>query len=206
MAEVRPTLDAETTARLTEFARACKAAARAVSLYPPGHPAIASTLGRLCDLTASLTAGGPFRMGVRPHQIQVGDAAPAKPDAAIVELSDLLRRHLIGTLTMNAGADEESWRILLRLLARPPEDVRADGGIARLWAKAGGPSLELVEIDYAEVLREKPGDAAAAERLIDAALRGADLDFDESGMRLLLEIVGDPARLATLMQELERRT
>ena len=53
--EVRTTLDAETTARLTEFARACKAAARAVSLYPAGHPAIGSTLGRLTELTAMLT-------------------------------------------------------------------------------------------------------------------------------------------------------
>ena len=33
--------------RLAEFARACKAALRAVSLYPGGHPAIGSTLGRL---------------------------------------------------------------------------------------------------------------------------------------------------------------
>ena len=30
-----------------------------------------------------------------------------------------------------------------------------DGGIAHHWATAGGPSLEIQEIDYAEVLREK---------------------------------------------------
>ena len=95
MAEVRTTtLDAETTVRLTEFARACKAAARAVSLYPAGHPAIRSTLGRLAELTATLTANGPFTMDVRPNQICVGDAVAAKPDAAIGELSDLLRRQL----------------------------------------------------------------------------------------------------------------
>ena len=34
----------EDTARLIEFARACKAAARAVLLYPAAHPAIAATL------------------------------------------------------------------------------------------------------------------------------------------------------------------
>src|SRR5262249_26040898 len=134
------------------------------------------------------------------------DAAVAKPDQAIVELSDLLRRQLVGKLTLNAGADTESWRTLLLLLARAPEEVRADGGIKSLWATAGGPSIEIVEIDYAEVLRDKLGDTDAIDRLVDAAIRGADLDLDESGLRLLLEIVGDPTRLAALMQELEKRT
>ncbi len=204
--EVRAALDAETTVRLTDFARACKAAARAVSLYPASHPAIASTLARLGELTATLTSGGPCTLDVRPNQICIADAAVPKPDAAIVELSDLLRRQLVGRLTLNAGAGAESWRTLLILLARTPDEVRADGGIRALWATAGGPSIEIVEIDYAEVLREKQGDAEAVDRLVEAALRGADLDLDESGIRLLLEIVGDPARLTALMQQLEKRT
>ena len=206
MAEVRTTLDAVTSLRLAEFARACKAALRAVSLYPPAHPAIGATLARLSELTATLTAGGPFTLEVRPHAIHVNNAAPAKPDSAIVELSEVLRRQLVGSLTINAGANADSWRALLLLLSRPPEDVRADGGIASLWATAGGPSLEIVAIDYAEVLREKQGDEAAADRLITAALSGADLELDESGMRTLLEIVGDPVRLAAFMQALEKRT
>jgi len=39
-----PPLGPEDSTRLVEFARACKAAARAVTLYPDGHPAIAATL------------------------------------------------------------------------------------------------------------------------------------------------------------------
>jgi hypothetical protein len=92
------------------------------------------------------------------------------------------------------------------LLSRPPDEVRADGGIGSLWATAGGPSLEIVEIDYAEVLREKQGDAAATDRLIAAALSGAPLELDDSGMKLLMDLVGDPARLTMLMQQLEQRT
>jgi HEAT repeat protein len=206
MAEARVTpLDPDLSARLADFARAFKAAARAVSLYPTGHPAIGSTLGRLTEVVAGLTTTGPFTLEVRPHIIHVGNAAPAKPDPAIVELSDLLRRQLVGSLTINPGADGESWRTLLRLLGRAPEDVRADGGMASLWATAGGPSLEIVEIDYAEVLREKQGDAAFVDRLVAAAL-GEQLELDESGMRLLLDLVGDPARLTLLMEELEQRT
>jgi hypothetical protein len=206
MADVRTPLDDTMALKLAEFARACKAALRAVSLYPAAHPAIGSTLKRLTELTSGLTAAGPFLLEVRPHTIHVNGAAPAKPDSAIVELSDVLRRQLVGTLTLNSGADTESWRTLLMLLSRPADEVRADGGIGSLWATAGGPSMEIVEIDYAEVLREKQGDVVFADRLIAAAMSGAQLELDESGMRLLLDLVGDPARLTVLMQQLEQKT
>ena len=77
MAETRTTLDADTSAKLAEFSRAFKAAARAVSLYPTGHPAIGATLGKLTEITEALTAAGPFTLEVRPHMIYVQNAAPA---------------------------------------------------------------------------------------------------------------------------------
>ena len=206
MEHTRTTLDPDAASRLTEFARACKAAVRAVSLYPAAHPAIAATLARVTQLTAAMTADGPFPLEVRPGTLQIGGASPAKPDPAIVDLSELLRRQMIGTLTLNAGADAESWRTLLTLLARTPEEVRADGGIAHLWSTAGGPSVEIKEIDYAEVLREKQGDAATIDRVIAAALAGPTFQLDESAMPLLLEIIGDPARLEELMKQLEAST
>jgi hypothetical protein len=205
MAEAPTTLDAETAAKLADFSRAFKAAARAVSLYPGGHPAIGTTLGKLTEISGGLTAAGPFTLEVRPQTLSVGNALPAKADQAIVELSDLLRRQQVGALTVNAGADSESWRTLLRLLGRAPEEVRADGGIAALWATAGGPSLEIIQIDYADVLREKAGDAEFTDRLIATAL-AQELELDESGIQMLLELIGDPARVAFLMDELERHT
>ncbi len=206
MDEARTPLDSDAASRLTEFARACKAAVRAVSLYPPSHPAIGATLARVTQLTSAMTAEGPFPLGVRPGTLHVAGAGPAKPDPAVIDLSELLRRHLIGTLTLNAGADAESWRTLLTLLARTPEEVRADGGIAHLWSTAGGPSVEIQEIDYAEVLREKQGDAVAIERVIAAALAGPQLQLDDSTMTSLLEIIGDPERLDALMKQLEAST
>ena len=199
-------LTADAAARLADFARACKAAARAVSLYPGGHPAITSSLGRLAQLTAALTDAGPYRLQVAGDTLLVAGAAPAKPDSAVAELADLLHRHLIGGLTVNAGADTESWRTLLLLLARAPEEIRADGGIKHLWTTAGGPSLEIEEIDYAEVLREKQGVAAAVEQLLAATRTGTRLELDDSGMRLLLDIVRDPAKLDELMAQIEGTT
>ena len=199
-----PTLNAEAAARLAEFARACKAAARAVSLYPGGHPAIATSLGRLAQLTAALTEQGPYRLQVLADKLLLAGATLPKADAGVTELADLLHKHLIGGLALNSGADAESWRTLLLLLARSPESIRSDGGIKHLWTTAGGPSIEIEEIDYAEVLREKQGVEAAVDKVLAAALAGTRLELDDSGIRLLLDIVQDPARLDDLMSQLEK--
>src|SRR3954462_8235027 len=134
-------LSPDVTAAFAEFARACKAAARAVALYPGTHPAIGLSLGRLAEATSQLNEAGPSRLDVRGTALLLDGAAATRPDAAIAELAEVLQRHLIGALTVNVGADARSGQALLLLLARTPEDVRADGGIARLWMTAGGPSL-----------------------------------------------------------------
>ena len=71
-------------------------------------------------------------------------------------------RPLIGELTINAGGDAEAWRNFLLLLARPPEAVRAEGGIAHLWSTTAGTHVELREIDYAEC--SASGAAAIGQR------------------------------------------
>jgi hypothetical protein len=208
MADPAPlsTLPPDAAQRLTEFARSCRAAARAVSLYPAAHPAIAVSLARLSEATARVTENGPFQLQVRPHQLVLDGGVPSKPDAAIAELAAVLHGHFIGALTVNAGADADSWRTLLLLLARAPEEVRVDGGIAHLWTTAGGPSLEIQEIDYAEILREKQGVAATIDQVLAAALAGPQLQLDDSAMRALVDIVGDPAKLGELMNKLEEAT
>ena len=196
----------EASAKFAEFARACKAAARAVALYPASHPAIGVSLSRLTQATSRLADNGPFTLDVRPHTVLLGGQAAPRPDPAIAELAEVLHRHTIGALTVNAAADADSWRTLLLLLARTPEEVRRDGGIGRLWATAGGPSLDIVEIDYAEVLREKQGDAATIDQIIAAAIAGPQLQLDEATLQALLRIMGDPEKLQQLMTQLETAT
>jgi hypothetical protein len=198
-------LDGVETARLTDFARACKAAARAVVLYPFGHPAIAATLGRIAQITSPEALPAPLKITVLPDALMLDDRAPAKADAAMTELAGLLHSHLIGQLTVNPGGDVEAWRAFLLLLGRTPETVRTDGGIARVWTTMAGRHLELREIDYAEVLRERRGgEAAVWDKVITNCLQGSAFDLDEAGIRELLGIAGDPERLAELMASLER--
>ncbi|MBA3298134.1 MAG: HEAT repeat domain-containing protein, partial [Acidobacteria bacterium] len=196
-------LTPDAAATVVEFARGCRAAAHAVSLYPAHHPAIAASLTRLVQATSSLTAQGSLDVRVRAQSLLVGGAAMPKADQAVSELAELLHRHLIGALTVNAGIDADSWRTLLLLLSRAPEDVRADGGIAHLWATAGGPSVEIREIDYAEVLREKQGGAVTVDRLIAAAMDGPQLQLDDDEMQRLLDLLGDAAQVDELMARLD---
>jgi hypothetical protein len=198
-------LDARDTARLMEFARACKAAARAVVLYPTGHPAIAATLGRIAQLTGVAAQSGPLKIRVLPDALLMDDRAPARADAALTELATLLHSHLIGELTVHPGGDVDAWRSFLLLLGRTPESVRGDGGIARVWQTMAGRHVEIREIDYAEVLRERDGgEPVIWSRVIANCLQGSSFDLDEAGIRELLGIAGDSEQLANLMASLER--
>ena len=197
-------LDAQETAQLTDFARACKAAARAVLLYPTGHPAIASTLGRIAHITAPGTLPGPLKITVLPDGLLLDERAPVRADAALNELATLLHSHLIGAMTVHPGGDADAWRTFLLLLGRSPESVRTDGGIARVWTTMAGRHVELREIDYAEVLRERSGgDPIVWKHVIANCLEGSSFDLDEAGIRELLGIAADSQKLADLMGSLE---
>ena len=76
-ARVAP-LALDVATRLTAFARACKAAARAVSLYPPEHPAIETSLARLAWRPTAATERGSFSMQVLPNNLLVDGKAAAR--------------------------------------------------------------------------------------------------------------------------------
>ncbi len=194
----------EDSARLIDFARACKAAARAVVLYPDGHPAIAATLGRIVQVTSPPHLVSDLKVTVLPDGLLLDGRAPARSDAAVDELAALLHTHLIGELVIRPGGAAEAWRQFLLLLGRTPESIRTEGGIARVWATLAGQHIELREIDYAEVLRERAhGESAAWERVILSCLQGDAVDLTDEAIRELLGVAGDPARLAELMATLD---
>jgi len=206
MADVTPSpLAPAENARLIEIARACKAAARVVLLYPDGHPAIAATLGRIVDQTSAAALPSPFKLTVLPDSLLLDDRAPARHDPAITELAVLLHSHLIGELTIKPDGDTEAWRSFLLLLGRAPDAVRGEGGIARVWTTMGGRHLEIREIDYSEVLRERSsGHSPAWERVLANCLQGASLDLDEEAILEMLAIAADSDRLAEMIAALEK--
>jgi hypothetical protein len=182
-----------------------KAAARAVTLYPNGHPAIATTLGRIVQLTSADSLRTPLRIRVLADGLQIDGQGPARPDAAISELAALLHEQMIGELVVNPGGQVDDWRNFLLLVGRPVEDIRAEGGIARLWTTMAGRHVELREIDYAEVLREKKkGEAAAWDEVIANCLQG-DISFDDETLDALLAAAADSEQLRSLLSALDEK-
>lgn len=199
-------LAADDAARLTEFARACKAAARAVLLYPAAHPAIQATLGRVVQVTSPVALRTPLRITVLPDGLLLDGHAPARVDQAVAELASLLHGQLVGELTVHPGGDVDAWRGFLLLLSRPQESLRTEGGIARVWSTMAGRHVELREIDYAQVLKERSADSEAAwEQIIACCLSGMSFELEEQAIEELLAISGNPERLADIMREIEGR-
>jgi hypothetical protein len=183
-------------ARLVELARAFRAAARAVAFYPPGHPAITATLLQIVDAAGRATAGGALTLTVLPTTLLVARRAPSRADAAIVELAALLHRHAIGTMRLHGASDEESWHRFLTLLARAPEEIRADRGIRHLWSVAGDSSIEVEEINYADMLRGRIGGEESSDlaSLMNHYLDGAVvLTLEDAAVQALEAIVRDAA-------------
>ena len=215
-------LSPEVAVRLAEFAKACRAATRIVSMYPPTHPAIQAALARISEASKEATYNGPFTITVLPDTLLVGGRGFAKPEQSVTELAVLLHQQLIIEMTLFDRLDNDAWHVFLTLLAKSPEDARAVGGVAKAWEETGNKAIQLTEIDYAEVLRERAGggDSATWDRIL-AALKeekkerpgGGD---DESGadgggggggggdsMQNMLALTGDPQRLAQFAQRLQ---
>jgi HEAT repeat protein len=129
-----------------------------------------------------------------------------KPEPAVVELAGILHHHLIGELTVHPGGDADAWHQFLMLLARSPESLRAEGGVARIWTTMAGRHVELREIDYAEVLRERSGgETAVWEKVVANCLQGDTIDLDDAALREFIGIAADPAKLTELLATLESR-
>jgi hypothetical protein len=81
------------------------------------------------------------------------------------------------------------------LIAQSPADIRDEGGITRAWEAGGGGPLEVRQIDYGEVLRERAGNENSDwENILSAYLAGEQTDIDDSMLSTLLEIANEPQR------------
>ena len=206
-------LDPQRAARLIDFARGCSAAARAVSLYPAGHPAVESAVASLIETAGRVTSAQAFRMTVLPHGLLLDSLAPKQPDQAVPELARLLHQHLISGLVLHDGGDPSTWQTLLSLLGRPPKEIREAGGIGHLWSDKGGlttvdhrRSIELRQVDYERLFRlQALGDPATLEEIFGGLVSGYTDGLDPAARETLAEIIRDPAKLELFVSELSTR-
>jgi hypothetical protein len=82
--------------------------------------------------------------------------------------------------------------------------VRAEGGIGRLWTTLAGRHVEIREIDYAEVLRERSaGTAASWQQIIANCLAGDAFEIPEELLASLIEGVTDSDALNDVIAALD---
>lgn len=206
MSHASEPLSADTSSKLLDLARACKAAARVVSMYPATHPAIQDALGRITSAGARAVADGPFLISVMPDTLLVGGRSLARPDPAVTELAAMLHAHSVGELNIIGPLEAPAWHAFLVLIAQSPADIRDEGGITRAWEAGGGGPLEVRQIDYGEVLRERAGEENSDwENILTAYLAGEQTDLDDSMLSTLLEIAREPQRLAAFVDNLVER-
>lgn len=199
-------LSADTSSKLLDLARACKAAARVVSMYPATHPAIQDALARITTAGARAVVDGPFLITVMPDTLVVGGRSLARPDQAVTELAEMLHAHSVGELNIAGPLDGPAWHAFLVLIAQSPADLRDEGGITRAWEAGGGGPLEVRQIDYGEVLRERAGtENSDWENILGAYLAGEQTDLDDSMLSTLLEIANEPQRLAAFVDSVVER-
>lgn len=205
-------MEAATAGRVAEFARACKAAIRTVSMYPPSHPTIQSALTRMVAAGTAATESGPMVLTVTPETLLLAGQSMPRPETAVDELAVLLHEHKVGELTLEGPLTAGGWHMLLSLLATSPEDIRNEGGLARAWQAVGGGPIGIREIDYGEILRERDGAVSIAdptwEDLITRCLIGGGGDgsgLNEGTLASLLDIAKDAERLGEFLVRLQER-
>jgi HEAT repeat protein len=199
-------LSNEQAVALTEFARACRTAARSVALYPPTHPSIQASLARVTSAALRLMSTGEVSIAVLPRTLMIGGRTPERPDQAVTELAAMMHDRLVGALRVEGDANGHDWHALLLLLARSPEDLIASGGISKAWKATGRSHFDIREIDYAELLREREGVNTEWDSIVALCLRGDANDLDETALQSLLETLGDSARFGELLERLQTMT
>jgi len=178
---------------IMEFARAFRAASRAVGFYPPSHPATLTALESVLVAAKPLTEHGSLCLTILPDTFLAGGVPIDGSERLVGEMSMTLHRHGIGALNLNGRATVDSWRALFTLLSLPPEDVRANGGFQRQWKAFRHHGPGVLEIDFGELLRGRVGGDYSEL----AAVIGHYLDTAGVGLSLANDV------LATLTRALE---
>lgn len=193
-------------ARVTAFARTCKAAARSVALYPGEHPAVVAALEAVTAAAQDATAETALQFAVLPDALTVDGRAMARPDSAVTDFAVLLHRHQIGQFSIHAQTDADLWLRFLALLALPPDQARLRGGLGKMWASEGETRIEVRSLDYHQLLQARiRGDRATWEAIVVGCLEGGAFSLDDAMVDLLFGVLDDPGKIGGIMQAVEAR-
>jgi HEAT repeat protein len=200
-------LSPELARGLLRVARALLVAARNWALYPPEHPAVGSSVERLCEAVRESSLGAAFGVGVTPETLLVDGVAPPQAEGAVAEAAALLHDRDLLHITFLGDVSQDGITRLLRLLSLDAAERRRRGGPEKIWAEEGHPTLILEQLDYERLFAREEGEIPEPAkrddlwRSIVMQISGSQKAvFDERAQERLLSIAGsaiDVADLAT---------
>ncbi len=208
MSQVSPQLSPELARSLLNVARSLLVASRNWTLYPPEHPAVQSSVGRLCDAIKQSSLGSAFGIGITPETLMIDGVAPTHTECPIAEAAALLHDRDLLHITFLGEVSQEGVTRLLRLLNVEAGERRRSGGPARLWEQDGHPSLIIEQLDYEKLFAREEGDVAEPAkrddlwRSIVMQMAGSQKAvFDERAQHRILDISGSPVDIGDLATE-----
>jgi hypothetical protein len=137
-------------ARFGELIRDLANAGRAISSYPPGHPAVAAGLARAHQaLSSLLDDSGPIEIAAARDALLWNDRRFTTPQA--VALARLLRRRRAAVLLLDPGVSAEELETFLRTLAVDVRSARESGSLAAELAAAGLDRLRVSDLDFSSL-------------------------------------------------------
>lgn len=175
------------------LSRALVTAARAWTLYPPEHPAVAAALDRFADTVNDATGDAVFSFGVSPDALFIeGVAVPPSPP--ISEAAQLLHERDILQLTFVGHISTDAARRLVALLGIDSATLRARGGPGEVWATDGAGSIAIEQVDYRKVLEDHEAKAPREDDVWKSIVRSiveGRKTFDQLQQERLLAIAAD---------------
>ena len=176
----------------------------ALSLDASGHPAVAGAAGG--RRVAHDGARARSVLGVVPDNLLLdGAASPQARPGRARNRRAAARPH---DRPPHAALEPRSGR----LAAIPAASSRSrstkcarPAASARLWAATGQRHLELQEIDYADILRERGGGQESHWDDIIRACLNLDSPLDDDTLRELMEVCGDAERFSEFVLALEAK-
>src|SRR5918999_4729993 len=149
-----PVLSPELTKQSIALARALSAAVRNWGLYPPEHPAVEASVSRLADAVRTSTGGAAFSFGVTPQTLLVA-GLPLPEEQPVAEAARLLHDRDVLSIMFLGDVPQAALHSFLKILATPPDDLRAAGGPLPAWDGEGHSSIAIEQIDYEKILADR---------------------------------------------------
>ncbi len=193
--------DAETR-KLEDVLRAIATAARSLRLYPPASPIPRQSVETVVSaLEVYFADGAPVlslalaREGFSIDGTPVGTQIPGAR-----ELSDELRTHGAAEIDLMPETTVDELLAFLSIMARPADEVRAEGGLSALAAAAGVENVRVADVQLTVV--DQSASASGAD--VEEFLRDLSADADKLGAWYSSAATGDPAAFQEGLLELMR--